>query len=329
MTIDAPCALPGYTAQAYPAAALRVVAGASLGDTLADDTAVPGDVYRLSWQGAPVQLALAGPSVAGGGQFLADAMGRPAEPIRALHLLTFLSSEAERADVLVIEGTRISRMAVPLAPLAPLSDHTLIGIGPVPAGLRIADIVCAAFAPGTRIALPDGSLCPIAALSPGDMVLTRDNGPQPVRWIGRVTLGARGSLAPVVITAGTLGNIGDLVVSPSHRIHVYQRGTSRIGGSACLLVPARHLVEGDRIYRRETAHADYLSLVFDRHEIIYAEGVPVESLVIDPAGLPVLPAPLCEEIGRRFPGFEQARHTAPEPPAESLTELRRRILGGL
>lgn len=327
MTHTSPRALPGYTAHAYPAQALRVVAGAGLGDTLADHAAVPGDVYRLASHGMPVQLALAGPCIGDGGQFLADRDGNPGERIRARHLLTFLSSEGERADVLVVEGDRIGRMAVPLTPLNPRSDHTLVEIGEVPSGIRIADIVCAAFAPGTRIARPDGSLSPISALVPGDLVLTRDNGPQPVRWIGRVTLGARGNLAPVVFTAGTLGNMGDLVVSPGHRIHVYQRGGARIGGTAALLVQARHLVDGDRVHRREGAHADYVSLVFDHHEIIYAEGVPVESLNISPASLPVLPRPLSEDVLRRFPGLAQVCHAAPEPPVGALAELRRRVLG--
>ncbi len=317
-------AQPPYTSHAYRAEALRVIAGACLGENLAGDTAVPGDVYRLDGAAELLPLPLTRPCIGGeNGAGQQDGGG-----LRPLRLLTLLSGYGERGDVLLVEGAGIGRMAVPLSPLCPRADYTLIDVGPVPAGLRVADIVCAAFAPGTRIARPDGSLCPIGSLSPGDLVLTRDNGPQPIRWIGRVTLSARGHLAPVVISAGALGNIGDLAVSPGHRIFVYQRGTGRIGASAALLVQARHLVDGERIYRREGAYADYISLVFDRHEILFAEGVPVESQMIGPAILPVLPDPLPAQIHARLPGLAQTGHAAPEPPAASLVELRNRVLHG-
>ncbi len=42
----------------------------------------------------------------------------------------------------------------------------------------------------------------IEQFSVGDKVLTRDDGPQAVRWIGQTTLRAMGEFAPIMITKG-------------------------------------------------------------------------------------------------------------------------------
>jgi len=61
----------------------------------------------------------------------------------------------------------------------------------------------------------------IEQFSVGDKVLTRDDGPQAVRWIGQTTLRAMGEFAPIMITNGALHNENDLLVSPDHRLFVY------------------------------------------------------------------------------------------------------------
>mgnify|MGYP003561850666 FL=1 len=48
----------------------------------------------------------------------------------------------------------------------------------------VFDLIC--FANGTRIATPRGER-PVEDIRPGDRVMTRDNGPQPVRWAGSVS----------------------------------------------------------------------------------------------------------------------------------------------
>ncbi|MDN3710695.1 Hint domain-containing protein [Paracoccus cavernae] len=67
-----------------------------------------------------------------------------------------------------------------------------------------------------------------ADLALGDLVMTRDHGPRPIRWIGRrpvsaAELAAHQHLRPVRIAAGALGPglpDADLVVSQQHRILV-------------------------------------------------------------------------------------------------------------
>ena len=158
----------------------------------------------------------------------------------------------------------------------------------------------------------------VISLKPGNRVLTRDHGRQPIRWIGQSRLRATGEFAPVVITAGTLGNEGDLILGQHHRVFLYQR--QRLPGlsTAELLVQARHLVDDDRVYIRTGGWTDYFSLIFDAHEIIYAEGVPSESLLVTEAVVNRLPADVADEVKSRFPGLTQSQHFGTEAGRQAL-----------
>jgi len=171
------------------------------------------------------------------------------------------------------------------------------------------------------ITLATGAQRAIEDLRPGDRVLTRDHGGQPLRWVGKATLKAVGPFAPVVIAKGTLGNAGDLIVSQHHRMFLYQR--ERVAGlpTSEILVQARHLVDGENIFIREGGFADYFSLVFDRHEIIYAEGVPAESLMVNETTVNRLPPEFSEEVRARFPGLSQNQHFGTEAGRAFLEAL--------
>ncbi|MFM7446943.1 MAG: Hint domain-containing protein, partial [Tabrizicola sp.] len=177
------------------------------------------------------------------------------------------------------------------------------------------------FARGTMISLATGAQVRIETLKPGDKVLTRDHGPQPLRLLGRATLRAHGAFSPVVIHAGTLGNSGDLIVSQHHRMFLYQR--KRFPGLATseLLVQAKHLVDGENIFIREGGAVEYFSLVFDSHEIIYAEGIPAESLMVNDATVSRLPPDIAAEVSRSFPGLAQVQHFGTEASRQFLSKL--------
>lgn len=81
--------------------------------------------------------------------------------------------------------------------------------------ITIGTVPC--FVAGTMIATQDG-LRPIETLQPGDLVLTEDDGPQPLRWIGTRTVAAQENFAPIEISANTFGAHGALRLSPQHRI---------------------------------------------------------------------------------------------------------------
>lgn len=81
-----------------------------------------------------------------------------------------------------------------------------------------------------------------------------------------------GGFAPEVITAGTIGNAGDLIVSQHHQVFLDQPNQTAGLSTSKLQVKARDLVDGSTVYLREGSFVDYFSLVFDRHEITHAEG---------------------------------------------------------
>jgi hypothetical protein len=321
--------LPAYAAHVYESDALWVVSGANQGDAIAEvGRCELGDVYRLDPSAHPIRLKLSGAQSEGGVQSIAEGsqVGRPGDEVRLLSSLTLMAPDGDRVEVLIVRHDREGRFALPLSPMAPRTDYTLVDARADVGKARLADMVCVSFAAGTLITVAGGEQVPIDVLSPGDKVLTRDNGPQPVRWIGKATLRAIGSFAPVVISAGTFGNDADLVVSPHHRIFLYQRGAVRIGGTAEILVQAKHLVDGDAVRRREGGFVDYFSLVFDNHEIIYAEGIPAESLMVNDATLDVLPEAIAEEVRARFPGLTHRPHFGVEVGRQTLERAGRRTL---
>jgi hypothetical protein len=321
--------LPAHSAYAYDAGALKVTSGANLGDAIAEAALCePGDVYRLVPAATARRLMLrpAGDDPAALCIAEGSEIGQPGEMIALLSALTLMAPDGDRVETLFVRHAATGAgYALPLSPIAARTDYTLIACREDMSGIRITDIVCTSFAAGTMITLPGGAQRPIETLVPGDEVLTRDHGAQPVRWVGKATMRAIGGFAPVVIAAGTLGNLADLVVSPHHRIFIYQRGR-RLGGTAELLVQARYLVDGDRVARREGGFVDYCCLVFERHEIIYAEGIPAESLMVNEATISQLPSEMADEVRARFPGLSQSQHFGTEAGRELLDVAARDAL---
>ncbi len=159
------------------------------------------------------------------------------------------------------------------------------------------------FVAGCRIATPEG-LRPVEALQPGDLVLTRDEGAQPIRWIGRRQVAAEGAFAPIAFDAGALGEHGALRLSPEHRVMVQSAMAEVLFGEPEVLVAAKHLVN-DRTIRRETGGAvDYLHLMFDRHQVIWAEGLATESFFPGGQALGAMDRDVLEELLAIFPELD-------------------------
>lgn len=136
------------------------------------------------------------------------------------------------------------------------------------------DMIC--FTRGARILTPAGERG-IEDLRPGDLVETLDNGPQPIRWIGSSRRAAQGDLAPVLIRAGVLGNERDLRVSPQHRMLLSGWQVNLLFGEDEVLVPAKALINGNTILQDPGGVVEYFHMLFDRHEVVWAEGAPSES----------------------------------------------------
>lgn len=157
---------------------------------------------------------------------------------------------------------------------------------------------------GTLITTPSGDV-PIEMLAKGDLVLTQDNGPQEIRWIGKSTVTAQGNLAPVRIMAGALGPHSparDLRVSRQHRIMLSSKICQRMFGSTELLVPAIKLTAMPGVFVEETeADLTYYHMVTDAHEIIFAEGIASETMLTGPGALQALGPEYVAEIEAIFP----------------------------
>ena len=136
------------------------------------------------------------------------------------------------------------------------------------------DPIC--FAAGTMIATPDGPRA-VETLRPGDMVLTLDDGPQPVLFVSEQRFVATGRNAPVRICKGALGNERDLMVSQQHRMLIDDWRAELFFGQNEVLVAAKHLVNGDTIYVQQGDEVRYVHLLFAKHQIVWAEGIPSES----------------------------------------------------
>ncbi|MEL6913009.1 MAG: Hint domain-containing protein [Pseudomonadota bacterium] len=162
----------------------------------------------------------------------------------------------------------------------------------LPPDLHRGPMTLSALEGGTLIKTLHGER-PAAELELGDRVLTRDNGFQPVRWIARDAHGTaeqilHPALRPVEIAPGALGRgmpERPLFVSPALRLLLTGHGVEMRFGREEVLVPAGFLdrLPGVRAAAPRAVH--YVRLLFDRHELLMADGLWCESLHL-PGGLP-------------------------------------------
>jgi len=177
-----------------------------------------------------------------------------------------------------------------------------------------AQIVC--FAADTLIETAHGPV-PVQYLQPGDRVMTRDAGLQELIWTGARRVDAVGELAPIVIAKGALGNSRDLVVSPQHRMLIEGWQAQLHFGCDEVLAKAKDLVNGDTIYRREGGKINYHHILFDAHQIVFAEGAPSESFHPGPRAMQALDQGPRDELLKLFPDLERA--SVPAIPAAHLS----------
>jgi len=159
------------------------------------------------------------------------------------------------------------------------------------------------FVAGTRIRTPRGDVR-VEDLCPGDMVETLDDGPQPLRWSGRRRVAARGALAPVRIRPGTFGAHRALMLSPQHRILFRDVQAEMLFGEADVLVAAKDLVDGDAVTVIEGGTVEYVHLLFDRHQVVFSEGIATESYLPGPQTAAMFAPETLAEITTLFPDLD-------------------------
>lgn len=179
-----------------------------------------------------------------------------------------------------------------------------------------ANIVC--FADGTLIETSNGPVA-VEELTPGDMVLTYDNGLQPVRWlctrkIRQAELNANPKLRPIIIQANALGKgfpKTDLRVSRQHRVLIKSRIAERMFGTGEVLVPAVKLSEIPGVHSDINATSvTYVHFLCDWHEIVLANGQPSETLFLGEMACKTLERCARSEIKAIFPDFEEEKTNA-------------------
>jgi hypothetical protein len=191
-------------------------------------------------------------------------------------------------DVVVIGGVSITGATIYTADggryFTPTDDTVLVdsiidSVTFVPDStlLTIPDLGPACLVEGTLVSTENGPML-IENIAVGDRILTKDRGLQELRWIGKRTVEGMGDFAPICFAKGSFGNDRDLRVSPEHRMLVEGWKCELLFGEPEALCAAKHLVaHSDDVYVRPCETVTYYHLMFDAHEIIYAEGAQTES----------------------------------------------------
>ncbi len=199
-----------------------------------------------------------------------------------------LSADNDTIDLTAYGWSRVDIVYTSTDPLNLVGTITLLDMMGNPIGtIEFAEIetIIPCFTPGTMI-LTDRGPVPVQALRPGDRVVTRDNGLQPLRWVGQrhLTMGqlqADPDLCPVRIGRGAVSGQGpdrEMLVSPQHRVLVTGARAELLFGEAEVLVPAKHLVGRAQVTRAQPQEGvTYVHILFDRHEIVQSDGIWTES----------------------------------------------------
>lgn len=196
------------------------------------------------------------------------------------------SEDADDMDVLDLTG--LGPLSIVYNPQNPESGTVTFfnGLGLPTGTMAFSNIerVIACFTPGTLIACEGGEKR-VEDLRPGDRVVTRDHGVQVLRWVGQKRLGAADLLAeprlqPVRIAAGALGGglpRQAMQVSRQHRMLVQGARAELLFGSGEVLVRAEHLLHLPGITAAQVDEVTYVHILFDRHEVVLADGAWSES----------------------------------------------------
>lgn len=201
-------------------------------------------------------------------------------------------------------GNNTTHAFITSAPMVPGQQYVFtqeanIGVDSIP----FSQFVC--FAAGTLINIPGGRTR-VERLAVGDLVETRDHGPLPIRWVCARLVSAQSRMAPILIESGTLGATEDLFVSPNHRILVGGRMVELLTGETEVLVAAKHLVNGRTIRRQPTGFVTYVHFMFDRHEIVTANGCSAESFLFGSQIDKILYPEQVKELVTLFPALRPA-----------------------
>lgn len=269
-----------------------LIAGNSIQTALvaADDVV---DVTRF----APVEAdILANDSSAAGGTLtITQINGQPVIVGDTIILATGETLEVTATGFVLVSSDQ------PVGTTSVLSYEVADAFGNTDVGFITINTVAPCFTEGTQIDTPAGPVA-IETLKPGDLVLTLDHGPQPLRWIGRSRRQAQGPDAPVAFAADALGHHAALELSANHRILLASPHAELLFGTHQVLVKAAALINDRSITRRVDGRpVVYLHMLFDQHEIVRGNGLWSESYYPGPMTRDSFELETEMELRRLFP----------------------------
>ena len=189
------------------------------------------------------------------------------------------------------------------------------------------------FVAGTWIDTPHGAR-PIEDLRAGDLVLTRDHGPQPLRWIGARHISQQHDenyekLRPIRVLKDSFGPGvpgRDLLVSPMHRMLVRDPLAALLFGQEEILCAAKLLINGRNIYRDSARETSYYHMLFDDHQVVTSNDCASESFYPGRVGLSAFEAQSREEVFSLFPELRTMPETYGKTARYTLRAYEAKLL---
>lgn len=209
-------------------------------------------------------------------------------------------------------------------------DAGVIRIGPID---FTSEAVVPCFTPGTLICTAAGEI-PVEDLKVGDRVITRDNGVQEIRWVGSNTLSRQKltdskELRPVEILAGSLGKglpERDMLLSPNHRVLIANEVTSLYFEEREVLASCKHLTSREGVQRVAPDEVTYIHFMFDRHEIVLADGIWTESFQPGDYTLKSIDSAQRKELFELFPELQDGDTADIYPAARKVLKKHEAVL---
>ena len=181
--------------------------------------------------------------------------------------------------------------------------------------VNVSSIPC--FVAGTLIETQDGQRR-VETLHLGDLIMTKDDGLQPLRWLGQRKVAAQDHFAPIHIRANTFGTHDDLMVSPEHRILIRDHLAELLFGEEEVLVSAKELVNDSSVTRCVGGEVTYVHLMFDRHQVVFSEGLATESFLPGPQTNKSFEKEIVKEICTLFPEIDPETGMGYSPAARRV-----------
>ncbi|MEO1137851.1 MAG: Hint domain-containing protein [Pseudomonadota bacterium] len=167
------------------------------------------------------------------------------------------------------------------------------------------------FITGTQVSTTDG-LIPVEDLQPGHIIQTLDGGLRPLVWVGRVHVPKVVQkhdirFRPVLVKENAFGPGSpsrDMRLSQQHRVLMRGWRAELFCGETEVLVPICKLIN-DTTIRLCPPDEDvtYVHLLFDRHEVIWADNLLSESYLLDLNDT----SATSQEVLRLFPEMAQMK----------------------